>query len=177
MEKLIQHPIYKDYFADLSTGEVFSYKYNKIKKLKPSNTTQIYLNFNIRFNNKTINKKVHTFIYECGIQSIPIYSNKSSEGLTINHIDSNRLNNSFTNLELISNRKNTQLNSKISKYGKGVHLDKKELERDGPNPYCVKIFINGKYKHIGSFPTPQEAYNKSKEIYLLYFKEVLPEIY
>lgn len=178
MEKLIQHPIYKDYYADLESGEVYSCKFNKIKKLKLYNSRG-YLQFNIMNNKEKICKKLHAFIFECGTQQTYEYSTSSSEGLTINHIDSNKLNNKFQNLELRTNRWNAKdgtdkkykSKSDLPKY---VRLNKTSLENGWCNPYYVQIRIKGKYKHFGYFTSIEEAEQVAKAK----FQELYPnEIY
>jgi hypothetical protein len=154
-EKLYQHPIYLDYACNLN-GEVFSLKFGKIKKLKLSKSKG-YLIFNI-YCNKKLNKKVHQFVWEC-FNKIEQWSNLTSEGLTINHKDSNKLNNKIENLELKTQRENTQLKecnkqkNKKSKLPKDVRF----VKNNKSNPFKVQILFKGEKKYFGSFSSIQEA--------------------
>lgn len=83
------------------------------------------------------------------------------KGLVINHIDGNKLNNITTNLQLITNKKNTSTDrkNKTSKYT-GVSWHKQS------NKWLAQFKENGTTKYLGTFETEEEArdaYNASQE--------------
>lgn len=83
------------------------------------------------------------------------------DGLIVDHIDNNKLNNMTTNLQLITNRKNSSKDkkNKTSKYT-GVSWHKQS------NKWLAQFRENGRVKYLGTFETEEEArdaYNKSQE--------------
>lgn len=83
------------------------------------------------------------------------------KGLVIDHIDGNKLNNMTTNLQLITNKKNTSKDrkNKTSKYT-GVYWHKQS------NKWLAQFRENGIVKYLGTFETEEEArdaYNSSQE--------------
>ena len=174
MENLVQHPLYSDYFCDLSSGEVYSTKksnYNKegeFKKLKPSINGRGYLQFSMSYEGKQINKLIHSFVFECGTNKTYEYSNKSPEGLTINHKDGNKLNNKFSNLELINMRTNSQLSNNLTKENKKSKLPR--FVTPSGKKFMIKIHIKGKQTYFGTYPTIEEA----EQVARLKFEELYP---
>ena len=174
--KFTQHPTYKDYYADLEKGEVYSTlksNYNKegeFKKLKPA-LSRGYLMFNIHFEGKRISKQVHGFVFECGSQTIPKYG-KTSESLTINHINEIKIDNKFCNLELVTQRKNTQLREKdkIENKKSGLPRFVRPSPNSKKNPFIVIFRYNKKYTYFGSFSTIEEATKIAKSKFEELFK-------
>jgi hypothetical protein len=83
------------------------------------------------------------------------------KGLVIDHIDGDKLNNMITNLQLITNKKNTSKDrkNKTSKYT-GVSWHKQS------NKWLAQFRENGDVKYLGTFETEEEvrdAYNTSQE--------------
>lgn len=79
-----------------NTGKVISYKGNILV-----GTTDRYRRVLISDKGKRYYRFVHRLVYETFKGEIP-------EGLFINHIDSNKLNNHIDNLELVSSKENIQ---------------------------------------------------------------------
>lgn len=78
----------------------------------------------------------------------------------VNHIDSNKLNNHYSNLEWVSSRENThhyELLQKRSSNYIGVSFDKSR------NKWVSKIKVNGKTINLGRFKNEIDAYNKYKK--------------
>jgi hypothetical protein len=164
------HPIYSDYGCD-ELGNVYSLKFNKIKKLKPAKNGKGYLIFDISYNNKQFHKRVHHFVYECITKLIPNWSNKSADGITINHIDSNRINNKIDNLEIKTLRENLQLKecNKIENKKSGLPRYVSFIKNNNINCFRVLIRLKNKLIHFGNYSTVEEAEQvaiaKHKELY------------
>lgn len=98
--------------------------------------------------------KVHRVIWEILKGPIP-------EGYHIDHIDGNRCNNVIENLRLATPTQNVANSVGFGKYAKGV-------KKHG-NKFQARIRIKGKYMHLGSYDTEEEASeaynNKAKEVH------------
>jgi len=98
--------------------------------------------------------KLHRFILNC------------PEGLEVDHIDGNTLNNCRDNLRICTQMENSRnrkksIKSKSSKY-KGVYFHKVT------NKYLASIKFNKVSKHLGLYKNQEdaaEAYNKAAKIY------------
>lgn len=77
-----------------------------------------------------------------------------SEGMQIDHIDGNGLNNQKSNLRFVTVRQNAQNKKNINKTSKypGVRWDKDR------NKWRANIYINGKTKHLGRFESEEDAF-------------------
>jgi hypothetical protein len=117
-------------------GRIWSHKLNRF--LKQSINIKGYLQVSI--NKKT--KLIHRIIAELFIPNINNFSQ-------VNHINGDKLDNRIENLEWVTNRENTN-HYHNSKYP-GVNITPS-------GKYRAKIRIQGKLKHIGTFYTPEEAY-------------------
>ena len=109
-------------------------------------------------NNIGKKKTVHQLVAESFLNHI-----SNGYKLVVNHIDFNKLNNNLLNLEIITNRENTnQKHIKSSSKYVGVNWHKIN------NKWRASIIINAKYNHLGYFNTEIEAHNsyqnKLKEI-------------
>lgn len=166
-QNIFWHPIYSDYGATLD-GQIFSRKYSRLNKNCDIRLTRFqiskdgYASFNIYYNNIHKTKKVAHFILECCyvFTTLPIWSTKTSDGLTVNHINSNKTDNNIFNLKIETNRKNNQLKEsiKIENKQSGLPLNvylKNECKRT--KPYFVQIKVNNKCIYFGCFSTIQEA--------------------
>ena len=115
--------------------------------LKPRNNTNGYHIVGLLKDNKQKYYLIHRLI---ALAFIPNPDNKPS----VDHIDTNSLNNNVVNLRWCSQKENSQNKGKQknNKSGfKGVCYDKKAKK------YKASIKINGKYKHLGLFKTALEA--------------------
>ncbi len=79
-------------------------------------------------------------------------------GMEVDHIDNNPLNNRRNNLRFVTKRQNA-LNRKVYNNGKlpGVHKTVKKYGNKIHEYFDSKISIEGKSINLGSFKTPQEA--------------------
>lgn len=95
-----------------------------------------------------------------------LYTHGSLPSAEIDHINRNPLDNRISNLRPVSHGENMQniLSAySTSKTGlRGAYVQKNNKK------YSSRIKVGGKYKTIGSFPTPEkahEAYMKAKKMY------------
>lgn len=92
------------------------------------------------------------------------------EGELVDHIDGNGLNNLRSNLRLATRAQNVQnrkINSNSESGYKGVTRNKQtDIES-----WKAHIFVNGKQKFIGSYPTPELAHQAYCEAGRFYFGE------
>jgi len=83
-----------------SYGRVYSKQRSKFRKLYPD--TKGYLQVDYRdVDGRRITKKVHRLVAE-------LFVNGMQLDLVVNHIDGNKRNNNYTNLEWVTHRYNTQ---------------------------------------------------------------------
>lgn len=97
--------------------------------------------------------KVHQLV------AITFFNHKPNGYVTVvNHIDFNTLNNNINNLELISQRENTNRKhfKSTSKYT-GVHWNKKS------NKWRSSIYIKGLVRNLGDYDNEVDAYNAYKK--------------
>lgn len=89
-----------------------------------------------------------------------IMQNQLKEGLTVDHINRNKLDNRKSNLRVVTQQEN-QLNRTMQKNNKsghtGVHWDNKA------NKWRAMIRRNHKLKHIGFYETKEEAIKARRE--------------
>jgi len=95
-----------------------------------------------------------------------------SDGLVCDHINQNPLDNRKCNLRIVDKRINA-LNSKLrsdntSGY-KGVSFDKRS------GRWFARIYLYGKDKRIGTYATPEEAYQERLKVENAVMKELLQE--
>lgn len=108
---------------------------------------------NVKINNKTTIVRMHVVIM------------KPPKGRVVDHLDWNGLNNTRSNLRVVTCRQNSRnrrvRNSKYPGVYKVDHDGKKERKRkDGSerNNWYSIIKYNGKWIYVGSFKTEEETY-------------------
>ena len=126
-------------------------QYGSERILKPGISRSGYYIVSLHKNGKQKTPTIHSMEWDA-------FSDVKRNGkkLQIDHKDSNKLNNMFDNLQLLSARQNVskrfiQNGNKTSKYT-GVYWDKKRQK------WHAQITINGKKKHLGFFTTEYEAH-------------------
>lgn len=99
------------------------------------------------------------------------YNSDIQEGMQIDHIDGNTMNNKISNLRLVTRSQN-QMNRKVSKASKtghkGVTVD---VLKSGKCRYNAVITANKRTRHLGRFKTLQEAVNAYQIAAKVYHRE------
>ena len=146
MSEFLQHPVMSDYYLHMKSGKIFSSKCKidygiplfHIKTQKRKYETVNLRGFGI---------SIHRFIWEC-------YNGEIPDGLMIDHIDSNKLNNDIVNLRLVNIALNNQNRVKrkgcTSRY-RGVVWDKDRRK------WVAKLSINNRTKMLGRFDDEKKA--------------------
>lgn len=133
-------------------GNVKSLNYNntnKPKLLKPKINKDNYYYVGLRKDKKAHTKKIHQLVAIAFLNHNPCGMEK-----VVNHKDFNKLNNSLSNLEIVTNRENCNKKhlKSTSKYT-GVSYSKERKK------WCSMIMINGKNKNLGRYNSEIEAHN------------------
>lgn len=113
---------YEDYIID-KYGNVFSMKYNKLKKLKPVLNSWGYPTVALCKNKKQRKVHIHKLIAE---NFFGTYSNK----MHVNHIDGNKLNNKVNNLEIVTCSENIKHAYRIGLRKSGIDHHKGKLNEN-----------------------------------------------
>lgn len=150
----------------ITKGNITYITKDKILKQSVDSVGYPYVNLSDYKKQKTF--RVHQLVAVAFLNHIP----DKHKGLVIDHIDENKLNNMATNLQLITNKKNTSKDrkNKTSKYT-GVSWHKQS------NKWLAQFRENGSVKYLGTFETEEEArdaYNASQE--RMYSEEEVKEI-
>ena len=92
---------YNENYVVNEQGELFSLFGLKIRKLKPYISNRGYIMYRLRIDGKTIHKSAHHLSYWVNVGHFD-----TSDGLQIDHIDGNKLNNHYKNLRRITPKDN-----------------------------------------------------------------------
>lgn len=92
--KIKKHPKYNHYGADID-GNIYSFKFGKVKQMQHCNHKRGYRQFRIVQNDECKMYLVHRFVYECWTEKL------IGKDWQCHHIDHNKQNNSLDNLELV----------------------------------------------------------------------------
>lgn len=92
---------YNENYVVNEYGELFSLFGHKLKKLKPYYNHRGYAMYRLRINGKTVQRSAHHLSYWVNIGHFD-----TSDGLQIDHIDGNKLNNHYTNLRRVTPKDN-----------------------------------------------------------------------
>ena len=152
---------YEDRYKISNYGNVISKELIKFNKKTPYTKKEHILkpyisNNGYKIVNLVKNKKVKKILVH-RLVAIHFIENSNAEFNVINHIDNNRLNNHFSNLEWC----NLSLNQQHRYKTNYTHSKNKQSKYTGVsknrNKWRARININGKQIHIGTFLTELEA--------------------
>ena len=139
-------PNYEGLYEVSNLGNVKSLRSNLILKQRLNIDGYKRLNISVNGLSKTFN--THQLVASAFL------NHKKDSGLVIDHINNNKLDNRLTNLQLITQRKNStkdidRTKSKSKKLGAHWHKLKKR--------WCSSIVLNKKSIYLGTFETEEEA--------------------
>lgn len=128
-----------------SDGRIFNYKE---KFLKPQLISNGYLIVMLRCDGKTFTKYVHQLVAMAFLNHKPC-----GYEIVVDHIDNNRLNNNYNNLQLTSQRKNT-----IKDTSRGVSDYVGVSWCSETSKWRASIYYNGKKRQLGRFINEIDAH-------------------
>ena len=140
-------PNYEGMYQISDLGRLKSLKFNKERILKPAVCVNGYLFVVLCREGKLKTIKVHKLVAMAFLNHTPDRYN----GLIVDHINCDKLNNRLSNLQLINQRENTSKDRKGTSKYTGVSWYKTS------NKWISQIIINGKKKHLGYFKCELEA--------------------
>ena len=141
---------YEGLYAIDNNGNVYSYKWNKCKMLKPGCNNRGYYMVVLYKDKAAKTFDVHRLMAKTFLPDF-------REDLQVDHIDKNKMNNNLSNLRMLTHQENT-----FNTNAKGYYFNKSAKK------FLAKICINGKKIHLGYFDTEAEArqaYLDAKAIY------------
>lgn len=112
---------YDKYFIS-DDGKVYSDKYNERRELIPRKNYKGYLYVNLCKNGKYKSKMIHRLVAKYFLENY-------SDNLQVNHIDGNKENNNFSNLEMV-----TQSENMLHAFRTGLNVSLK-----GEEHWCSKL--------------------------------------
>lgn len=151
-------PNYEGIYQVSDLGRAKSLKFNKKRILSQSSKKGEYFRICICKNKINKTRTIHSLVSECFLNHNPCGYN-----LVVNHKNFIKTDNRKLNLEIISQRKNTnKKHLKSSSKFTGVSWDKLTEK------WISQIFVNGKVLYIGRFTKQIDAYR--------YYKKALKSI-
>jgi len=127
-----------------NSGKERSHKGRLLKSCDPGSG---YLMVRLSKNGVVKTRTVHQLVAEAFLNHVP-----NGFKMVVDHIDNNKLNNSLSNLQIITHRKNSSKDKKGgSSIYDGVHWAKRDLK------WVARIVIKGKRKYLGQFTEELEA--------------------
>lgn len=149
---------YEEVYQISNLGNIKSLKFQKEKTLKPQTNTKGYFIVNLYKNKKMKSHQIHQLVAMAFLNHTPCKME-----LVINHINFDKKDNKVYNLEIVTNRENSNRKhlKSTSKYT-GVCFEKDR------NKWTAQIKIDGKRVLLGRFSNEIDASNayqsKLKEV-------------
>jgi len=148
LQKIKRIPSYPEYGCD-QDGNVYSFKFNKLKRLSPFFDRYFRVHI-MEKKNESVSKKVHRLVAETWL-------NDWDPNLQVDHIDRDPRNNKASNLRMVTQSQNNQNNA-----AKGVHYNK------FANKWAAYCKTNGTLIQF-YFDTEAEAIKKREELVKIYY--------
>ena len=167
-------PGYEDYQVS-TLGKVRSMNYKKsrkIKELKPRKFTTGYLMFCLYSKGKRKDFGAHQLVAMTFLNYIP-----KGHSLVVDHINENPLDNRLENLRILTQTQNVKRSPNFTSYS--ILKKKSGLPtgvRECGKKFKSSIQINGKYKYLGLFETPEEASEVYQRVRKIAFEEYQQEL-
>jgi hypothetical protein len=136
---------YEGIYQVSNFGRVKSSMFNKEKILKQNKSTNGYYMIGLWKEKKQSIYLVHRIMYES------FHGIKSCRKYVIDHIDNDKLNNTLSNLQYITNRENSSKDKKSKTGHSNVYLNS--------GAYLVRLRIDNVKKSIGTFKNIEDAIN------------------
>lgn len=157
-----QIPSFPEYAAT-EDGKIISLRYKGhpgvVRFLNPSANEKGYLAVNLRKDGILYRKKVHRLVVEAFLGPI-------KDGLEVNHKDEDKLNNTLSNLELVTHTDNINYGTHNARARMSKILSAKR-KGDSPNAVKITLEIGGVDKEFGSVMEAIEAVGVSKRQFYL----------
>lgn len=139
---------YEGHYSISSSGNIKSLKFDKERILKYQLNDGEYYRVHLSLNGKLKRRSVHQLVAEAFLNHVPC-----GFELVVEHKNQIKTDNRVENLEIITQRKNTNRKhlKSTSKYT-GVHWNKKRKK------WVASIHINGTTKYLGRFINEIDAH-------------------
>lgn len=126
----------------------------KVRNMTPTDNGNGYKRVGLRVNTETGSKARNFYVHR--LVAIAFIPNPESKP-EINHLDHNRQNNRFDNLEWVTDAENTRYSSHLMCHPTSKSKTRGIVQRKGK--YEVQIYHKRKYYYLGRFLTFDEALN------------------
>lgn len=148
METWKDVPGYNGDYQVSTLGRVKSLKFGVEHIIKPISDGRGYNSMRLYLNGKAKTMKVHKIVAITFLDHVP-----DGHNLVVDHINDDKLDNRLENLQIVTARFNCRKTQGpySSKY-KGVYFKKDNKK------WNARIYINGRYKHLGYFTNQHDAY-------------------
>ena len=142
-------PNYEGVYLISNLGNIKSVKFGKERVLKPQTNTKGYFIVGLYKDKKMKSKQIHQLVATTFLNHTPCKLE-----LVVNHINFDKKDNRLDNLEIVTNRENSNRKhlKSTSKYT-GVSFEKDR------NKWLAQIRIEGKVKKLGRFDSELDASN------------------
>lgn len=155
---------YNENYVVNEYGELFSLFGLKIRKLKPYKNNRGYLMYRLSIDGKIIQKSAHHLSYWVNVGHFD-----TSDGLQIDHIDGNKLNNHYTNLRRVTPRDNM---NNINTMGPLPKVSRSNYRITNTYMLPSEYIKDEEYNPINHFLKTIKKPNKYKKTYNIIYKRL-----